>query len=372
MGGELSTRCGAEAPRGLKPTLRRVLITTDAVGGVWRYTLDLAAELARQGVEVAIASLGPRPSLEQKRQVWRIPGAVLRESDFALEWMPNPWRDVNAAGEWLLGLESEFSPDLIHLNGYAHAALSWSRPVLVMAHSCVCSWWRAVHGRSPGREWEEYRRRVARGLHACDAVAAPSVFMAYAIEREYGVSAQTVHVIYNFSRARICATEAKQPFFLAAGRAWDAAKNFQLLDRIARRLSWLMKIAATLSYPELQREMARAAVFVHPALYEPFGLSVLEAARHRCALVLSDIPSLRELWDHAALFVDPRDEDRWIFELDRLSSNRPTCDNLARLAYSRAAQYSAASAMRQYLSLYSALLSEPRPLGSGLAQRVAV
>ncbi len=31
-----------------------------------------------------------------------------------------------------------------------------------------------------------------------------------------------------------------------------------------------------------------------PARYEPFGLSVLEAALSGCALVLGDIPSLRE------------------------------------------------------------------------------
>ncbi|MGH9583800.1 MAG: glycosyltransferase family 4 protein, partial [Bryobacteraceae bacterium] len=328
-------------------------------------TLDLAAGLARQGIEVLVASLGPRPSPEQKRQLLRIPGAALRESDFALEWMPEPWRDVDASGEWLLALHSEFSPDLIHLNGYAHAALPWSKPILVMAHSCVCSWWRAVHGCLPGSEWEEYKRRVVRGLHACDAVAAPSAFMANAIEREYGLPAAEICVIHNFSRIRVCAGEAKQPFFLAAGRVWDAAKNFQLLDRIAGRLSWEIRIAGALTYARLQREMARAGVFVHPALYEPFGLSVLEAARHRCALVLSDTPSLRELWDHAALFVDPRDQDRWIFELNRLGGNRPARDNLARLAHSRAAQYRAASAIRQYLALYSTLLSEPRPSGSG-------
>ena len=39
------------------------------------------------------------------------------------------------------------------------------------------------------------------------------------------------------------------------------------------------------------------------ALYEPFGLAVLEAAQAGCALVLSDIPTFRELWDGAALFV---------------------------------------------------------------------
>lgn len=40
---------------------------------------------------------------------------------------------------------------------------------------------------------------------------------------------------------------------------------------------------------------------------EPFGVGILEAARERCALVLADIPSLREPWEDAAIFVDPVD-----------------------------------------------------------------
>lgn len=339
----------------MKPS--RVLLTTDAVGGVWRYTIDLAAGLARQGIQVLIACLGPRPSAEKKVQLSRMRHVELREGEFALEWMPDSWRDVDAAGDWLLQLESEFSPGLIHLNGYAHAALPWSNPVLSMAHSCVCSWWRAVHACAPGPEWDEYRRRVARGLRAANAVAAPSAWMATAIERDYGLPVARVRVIHNFSRARVVDTEPKQPFFLAAARAWDAAKNFQLLDGIASRLSWKLRIASTLAHADLQREMTRAAIFVHPALYEPFGLSVLEAAGHRCALVLADIPSLRELWDHAAVFIDPRDEDRWASELNRLAGDQAAQENLARLAHRRAAQYSAATAMRQYMSLYSALLS---------------
>src|SRR6185312_15110567 len=65
--------------------------------------------------------------------------------------------------------------------------------------------------------------------------------------------------------------------------------------------------------------MGRASIFAHPALYEPFGLAVLDAARARCCLVLADIPSLRELWGEAAVFVDPRDPAAWIRELNSLS-----------------------------------------------------
>jgi glycosyltransferase involved in cell wall biosynthesis len=53
--------------------------------------------------------------------------------------------------------------------------------------------------------------------------------------------------------------------------------------------------------------LRHAAIYIHPARYEPFGLGVLEAALAGCALVLSDLPTLRELWDGAAIFV-PSDE----------------------------------------------------------------
>ena len=42
--------------------------------------------------------------------------------------------------------------------------------------------------------------------------------------------------------------------------------------------------------------MARASIYALPARYEPFGLSILEAALSGAALVLGDIPSLREVW----------------------------------------------------------------------------
>ena len=73
--------------------------------------------------------------------------------------------------------------------------------------------------------------------------------------------------------------------------------------------------------PELISQMSVASIFAHPALYEPFGLSVLEAARAGCCLILSDIPSLRELWDGAAIFVDPRQPEAWVRELNRLTNN---------------------------------------------------
>ncbi len=89
--------------------------------------------------------------------------------------MPDCWADVARAGDWLLELEARFAPDIIHLNGYAHGALPWHAPTLVVAHSCVLSWWEAVKGEPAPAEWETYREHVTLGLQSADCVIAPTV-----------------------------------------------------------------------------------------------------------------------------------------------------------------------------------------------------
>src|SRR5581483_7208327 len=121
----------------------RILLTTDTVGGVWTYTTDLARALDRYGVEIALASMGAPLSPGQRRQIHQLPNVDLHESHFKLEWMDEPWDDVRRAGEWLLEIERQFQPDVVHLNQFAHGALRFSAPVLVVGHSCVLSWWQA-------------------------------------------------------------------------------------------------------------------------------------------------------------------------------------------------------------------------------------
>ena len=46
----------------------RVLLSTDAVGGVWSYTIDLARGLADRGIEPVMAVLGPPPTEDKVQQ----------------------------------------------------------------------------------------------------------------------------------------------------------------------------------------------------------------------------------------------------------------------------------------------------------------
>src|SRR5688572_26637280 len=121
----------------------RVLMTTDTVGGVWTYAIELSRALEPHGVEVILATMGAPINENQRSQVNRLQNVRVHESTYKLEWMQDPWDDVARAGEWLLDLAQRHQPDVVHLNGYAHGTLDWPAPVLVVAHSCVMSWWRA-------------------------------------------------------------------------------------------------------------------------------------------------------------------------------------------------------------------------------------
>lgn len=356
----------------------RILMTADTVGGVWTYTLDLARALGPD-VEVLVATMGAPASEQQRRELATVPNARLAESRFKLEWMDDPWEDVDRAGEWLLGLAAREAPDLVHLNGYAHAALPWEAPVLLVAHSCVCSWWRAVHGTAAPARYDEYRERVAHGLAAAGLVVAPTAAMLAALRREYGVPLANARAILNGRSVPSGDPATKEPFVLSAGRLWDPAKNVRTVVEAARRFDWPAFVAGDLTPPEsrdgpacdvspvhvlgrlgldaLAAWMRRAAVCVLPARYEPFGLTALEAAASGCALVLGDVPTLREIWGEAALYVHPDDVEGLVAAVALLADNPDLRVELATRAQERAAGLTPDSMAAAYRAAYAGLLA---------------
>jgi glycogen(starch) synthase len=351
-------------------------MTADAVGGVLTYALDLIAGLTRADDEVVLVTFGRAADADQRRRI--IASGVTRwhESELALEWMDEPWRDLQVAGELLLDLERETAPDVIHLNAYGHAALPWRAPVLAAAHSDVWSWWEAVHGDTPPLPYRRYRRWVRSGLAAADAVVAPSAAMLEVLIRHYGPMPAPTSVIHNASASPPApAGVRKRPFALAAGRMWDAAKNLGTLTAAAGRLpAGSVRIAGegggeaeeggvrflgALGAAVLAVHRRQAAVFVAPARYEPFGLAILEAARDRCALVLGDIPSLRELWGSAARYVSPDDPEGLAATLRELLADPLAATALGARAQRHAERYAVDHMVSGYRDLYRGLAQAP-------------
>ncbi|MEQ8822085.1 MAG: glycosyltransferase family 4 protein [Sumerlaeia bacterium] len=370
----------------------RVLMTSDAVGGVWNYSVSLAEALAPHGIEIHLATMGPAPSPEQRQAAERLSNLTLHVSTYRLEWMDQPWKDLEWSGEWLMQLEEQLKPDLIHLNTYAHGTLPWRAPVMAVGHSCVYSWWRHVKGTEPPRFWNRYREAVAAGLAGADLIAAPTRAMLDELACTYGPFAAPTRVIPNgVDGARFAPAEGKQDLIFAAGRVWDEGKNVQSICMAAPGLSWPVRVAGEATSPdgraidcpdvellgkvpadEMPSHYAQAAIFAHPARYEPFGLAPVEAALSGCALVLGDIDTLREIWRGAALFVPPDDVAELRRTLQDLSANEPLRLRLAETARARALELTPEAMARGVLEAYASLTEHraaeiPAPAGERIA-----
>lgn len=353
----------------------RILMTTDTVGGVWTYSCALASSLAASGAEVFLVTLGPRARADQHTML-RDVGVHLVETDLALEWQDPEGQNIPEARRVLAELQARHRPDIIHLNSFREASFAWCAPTVLVAHSCVNSWALACRDTTwlaePG--WRRYTERVAAALDAADAWVCPSQAFHDTIAAIYRPQSRGA-VIWNGIAPRNPAGR-KQDLIFSAGRLWDRAKNIEALAAATPGLDWPVEVAGPieagrsagvtwlgeLPHDAVAARLRHAAIFVSPALYEPFGLSVLEAAASGCALVLSDIPTFRELWSGAALFFDPTDSEALHRTLATLCADEVGRARLQRAAYEYSLTYSLTRMTDAYISLYESLLASHRPV----------
>ena len=382
------TARAADAP------LRR-LLTADAVGGGWTYALDLARTLAPRAVETRLAVLGPAPAAAAAAEAAAVPGLTLIETGLPLDWLARDARAVAAAAAALADTARKARPDLVQLNAPAFAAFAadaadarFPAPVVAVTHSCLATWWAAVRG---GALPDDFRWRAdlhRRGLAAAAATVAPSAAFAAATAAAYRLPRP--RVVPNGRAAPPTATDTpRERAVFTAGRLWDDGKNLAALDAAAALLDAPVHAAGPLEGPNGARAtlrhlhalgaldpravrawLARSPVFASVARYEPFGLAVLEAAQAGSALVLADIPSFRELWGDAAVFVPPDDPPAIAAALAALLDAPDRARALGTAARRHAARYTLAATAESMLAVYRALLPAdlvPRPTAEAAA-----
>lgn len=358
----------------------RVLVTADTVGGVWTYARELVTGLVRRGATVTMVSFGDIPTPTQMAWLDGLRGVDFRPTAFRLEWMQEAEQDITASSEFLLSVIEETKPDLLHLNQYCYGALTIDIPKVVVAHSDVLSWWKAVKNEVPGDiawlRW--YRDAVSAGLRGATAVVAPSRWMLRQIESLYGAG-DNGSVIYNGRTPTLFNPHiTKDDYVLSVGRLWDSGKQVSLLTRIktpspvfvvgaeqhddqslrideAPRTKFFVK--GPQSEGQLRHWFSRASIYVATSRYEPFGLAPLEAALSRCAVVANDIPSFREIWGDTVCYFRPNDAASLQEQIERLHQDRELRLTYANLAYNRARQrYTSDRMVDQYISLYQSLV----------------
>lgn len=352
----------------------RLLMTVDAVGGVWRYALDVGAELRRRGAQVALVGMGPRPSAEQRREA-EAAGISLFWLDVALDWQAANAESVRASAALLEPVIRRWPPTVLHINNAPLATvIGHGTPCVVAAHSCLATWWSAVKGTALPADWHWHREMTREGFAAADVVVAPTRAFADALRQVYG-AVPHLRVVPNGGAS--IAPAAKQPLAFAIGRWWDEGKGASTLAQAARLTRHSLYAAGPvagsgaaaragvrwlgeLPHDEVRNWLAGASVFVSPALYEPFGLAVLEAAHAGAALVLSDVPTFRDLWDGCAEYVAPRDATGFAAAIDRVLQDETRRHALVEAARLRAGRLIVPRQVDDLLEAYGAAVAARR------------
>src|SRR5438067_671577 len=347
----------------------RLLLVTDAVGGVWVYSLELARGLKAIGIETVLAVMGPSPSATQREEAR---GFKLIDTGLPLDWLETNPAELRRAGDALAEIAVREGVDIVQTCSAALLAeMQFEQPCVAVQHSCVASWWSAVNGTALPDQFAWLRELVERGLNRAATVVAPSIAFAAETARIYDVSTPVLFV-HNGRSAEGGGQVAQANFVFTVSRLWDEGKNVATLDAAAARVGvpfqaagpvcgpngasiYLENLRALgeLGHTRVKGLLAARPIFASAALYEPFGLSVLEAAQAGCALVLSDIPTHREIWGGAAIFVGARDDAAFAGAIRDVLDDPDERRELSQLARARAQLYTPERMARGMADIYA-------------------
>ena len=309
----------------------RILMTTDTVGGVWTYTRELVTGLldADDHASVFLVTLGSTASADQIAWLQATRATYGRRFNTEITTLPLEWQQDNTkayvyAEPLLRRIAKRFAPDLFHSNQFCFGALPLTCPKIVVAHSDVLGWMSAVRG--PGAvadaasPWlDTYRELVGAGLAGATAVVSPTHAMLHDLEAGFGPQSRAC-VLANGRSIPVPRMDKKLQA-VTAGRVWDQAKGLAVLEDLlcsmpvfvagetahadgsydAARLRRRTLVGA-LTEEQTLSLFAESSIYLVTSLYEPFGLSAIEAAQCGCAVIARDIPSQREVWADAATY----------------------------------------------------------------------
>ncbi|HUK47194.1 MAG TPA: glycosyltransferase family 4 protein [Terriglobales bacterium] len=366
-----------------------VLMTTDTLNSnLWAYTRELVTGLIGRGMRVTLVSFGEIPLPEQTAWMEPLRGLEYRPTAFRLDWMHEGQQDFAESSSYLRALLDELRPHVLHANHVCYGALAFSGPRVVVAHGDLITWWQSVHGREPkDSAWLRwYRHTTTEGLSQASAVVAASNWMLDALHAGYPAAMNGTVINHGRNPVHFNPYVTKSDSVLAIGRLLDPAAQVHLLaerphavpvcvvdakqpDHAAETQvcadvkfengSQGVVMRGPRSESQLRLLYSRASMYVSPSRYEPSGMTILEAALSRCALILNDIPAMREIWGPAAVYFRTNDADG-LCDAVRILNNDPVIRrSFANRAFNRAREcYNANRMTDSYVQLYRDLANQ--------------
>ena len=141
---------------------------------------------------------------------------------------------------------------------------------------------------------------------------------------------------------------------LVGGEGWSMRKVYEELGRspVAERVH----MTGYVSDEQLKGLFAAASAYLHPSLYEGFGLTLLEAMAQGCPVVTSNVYSLPEVAGDAALLVDPRSVDEIAEAIRAVCKDSGLAADLVARGKERVGQFSWTTCAHGVVDVYRSVL----------------
>ena len=138
--------------------------------------------------------------------------------------------------------------------------------------------------------------------------------------------------------------------FLAGAPGWLSEDVDRLVDELGLRP--YCHFLGHVSNCDLLQLYNAAACLVHPAFYEGFGLTPLEAMACGTPVVVANVSSLPEVVGDAALLVNPNSDEEITVALMRIISDTALREELREKGLRRASAFSWQGAAIQTMAVY--------------------
>jgi glycosyltransferase involved in cell wall biosynthesis len=154
-----------------------------------------------------------------------------------------------------------------------------------------------------------------------------------------------VRLIEAFSRIRNKDLE----LVIIGKKGWLYEEILQAPEKYAVKKE--VKFLEGINDEELALFYRNALFYVLPSLYEGFGLPVLEAMKHGCPVITSNVSSLPEAGGDAALYVDPEDVDDIAAKMNKLLTDKALRHEMIEKGKKQVLQFSWEKAAKETLKV---------------------
>lgn len=282
---------------------------------------------------------------------------------------------------------TEQNLDVIHFPYYS-VPVFYNKPFIVTLHDLIPMHFQTGKASTlpfPFYKFKffAYRFVVSQAAKKAKKIIAPSFATKQDIVKRLKINPSKIEVIYEGTDKSLVSKQSgetkKTNQFLYIGNAYPH-KNLDLLLNVFKDLPFDFKLTLVgkedYFYKRLKQKVKKiklenkiffqgyasdlelltlykkSKALIIPSFIEGFGLPALEAMANKCLVLASDIPTLREVCDGAALFFDPKNSDELLRKIIEISNNSDKFKKYVDQGIRRSNEFSWEKTAKETLKIY--------------------